>query len=286
MSKELQNILRILIGIATFVALIFITIVLLKQGIRGVQSPTHDYIQAKLDREAEVIKRRHLSLVDPGEAPNSLRAYAEKGFKIMVETQIHAKDYVGGKLECINCHFAAGDTTGGAQGSISLVGVAAKYPAFDKRDGKVIDLSARVNNCFKKSMNGKPLPLDSELMLSLICYLHWISSDVAIYTPIPWLGLQPLKTKFEGNPESGKRVYHIYCALCHRDDGEGTKHNPPLWGPNSFNDGAGLNRPELLAPFIYWNMPIHDSTPVLTEEQAWDVAAYIISQPRPHYEKE
>lgn len=283
--KQMNQIGKRIVGVG-FALLIAMGIVMLfKAGRTGIQSPTDDFFESKLEREADVLSRRHLSLTDPDDAPKGLRYYAEHGFKLMVDTQTYAKAYVGANLQCTNCHFAAGDTSGGIQGGISLVGVAAKYPAFDMRRGKVLNLSERINSCFIRSMNGTPLPLDSELMLSLVCYLHWISSDIAIYKPIPWLGLQPLTTQTAGDPKRGKAVYQTYCALCHRDDGQGTAHNPPLWGPKSFNTGAGLYQSELLASFIYWNMPYRDSTPVLTESQALDVAAYIISQPRPKFKK-
>ena len=58
---------------------------------------------------------------------------------------------------------------------------------------------------------------------------------------------------------------------------------PPLWGPDSFNDGAGMARLTNAANFIHFNMP-HGAdylNPQLSVEQAWDVAAYMVSQPRP-----
>jgi thiosulfate dehydrogenase len=58
---------------------------------------------------------------------------------------------------------------------------------------------------------------------------------------------------------------------------------PPVWGADSSNTGAGMARVTLAAGFIKGNMPsgvTHTST-VLTDEQAFDVSAYINSQPRP-----
>jgi thiosulfate dehydrogenase len=59
--------------------------------------------------------------------------------------------------------------------------------------------------------------------------------------------------------------------------------NPPLWGPDSFNDGAGMSRLTDAANFIHFNMPNGTSfdDPYLGQADAWDVAAYVISQPRP-----
>ena len=58
---------------------------------------------------------------------------------------------------------------------------------------------------------------------------------------------------------------------------------PPLWGPDSFNDGAGMNRLITIANFVHSNMPNGTSwvMPMVTPEDAWDVGAYVVSQPRP-----
>lgn len=279
-KKFWQRTATILLGL-TFCALaLYYGYLLVKEGN---QNDSQSYIEKKFGREAKTFQSFQPSLVDPSQAPEPIRSAARHGFEIMVETQTHAADYVGNKLQCTNCHFAGGDTTGGAQGGISLVGVAAKYPDYDARDKKIIDLPERINGCFLRSMNGKPLPLDSELMLALVTYLHWISQEQPIYGELPFLGLKPLKKIKSGEPAEGKRTYDVYCALCHRDDGQGGKETPPLWGDGSFNSGAGFNNEITLATFIYWNMPYFDATPVLSEEQAFDVAAYILSHPRPKY---
>ena len=192
------------------------------------------------------------------------------------------KGYVGDKLSCTNCHFAGGNTSGGPQGGISLVGSATKYPGYDHSDKKVISLADRINNCFSKSMNGKPLPLDSQVMMALVTYLHWISKDLPIYGNIPWLGLQKLTSTHVPNANQGKVVYEKYCALCHRKDGQGGENNPPLWGTASFNDAAGMSQLPTFAAFVYWNMPYNEATPTLSEEEALDVAAYVLSRPRDH----
>jgi thiosulfate dehydrogenase len=274
-------ILRLWIGIASvailFAALFFF---LFKQGTK---IPTQSYIDRKLQRESEALNKLNFNLVDPGEAPETIRSLARFGYAIMINTQKYAPDYVGGRLNCTNCHFAGGNTTGGAQGSISLAGVATKYPQFDSGLQLVADLPARINSCFTRSMNGKPLPRDSQEMLALVTYLQWISKGLAIYKPVPWLGLQQLSIPYHGDAAKGQRIYHVYCALCHHDDGQGGETNPPLWGEGSFNDLAGMNRLPILASFIYWNMPYMDQTPVLSPEEAIDVASYILSKPRPKF---
>ncbi len=67
------------------------------------------------------------------------------------------------------------------------------------------------------------------------------------------------------------------------EEKEGVFVAPPLWGPGSFNTGAGMHRLLMTAAFIKGNMPLGTpwDRPVLTDEQAYDVAAYINSHERP-----
>jgi len=55
---------------------------------------------------------------------------------------------------------------------------------------------------------------------------------------------------------------------------------PPLWGPESYNWGAGMARVNPAAGFIKANMPFGQGNS-LSDQQAWDVAAFIDSQERP-----
>lgn len=243
-------------------------------------SQTQSYILHKQAIEREALIKLDYNFVDPSQAPPPIREMAELGFKAMISTSAYAKGYVGDKLNCTSCHFAGGNTAGGAQGGISLVGTASRYPAYDPETKKVISLADRINYCFTKSMSGKALPVDSELMLGFLTYLQWISKDLPIYGNISWKGLQPLTAKHVADAGKGKGVYDKYCSMCHREDGQGGEHNPPLWGMESFNNRAGMSQLPTLASFIFWNMPYDDNTPVLTEDEALDVAAYILSKPR------
>jgi thiosulfate dehydrogenase len=49
-----------------------------------------------------------------------------------------------------------------------------------------------------------------------------------------------------------------------------------------------MNRLETAAAFIHANMPIGADyrSPILTEQQAWDVATYMTAQPRPPQRRE
>jgi thiosulfate dehydrogenase len=60
------------------------------------------------------------------------------------------------------------------------------------------------------------------------------------------------------------------------------KYYPPLWGPRSYNIGAGMARLRTAAAFIREQMP-YDRAVTLTDQEAFDVAAYINAQPRPDF---
>jgi len=250
------------------------------------------YNSQAFKHEFVVIEAHNLlgfNLVDPEQAPPEIRDSVMRGYRLILNTGYYAPNYAHNELSCTNCHFFGGDTLGGKNGGISLVGVTTTYPQFSKRSGKVITLSERVNNCFQRSMNGRPLPLDSRMMNDILNYLHWISKEVEGVKGIPWLGLPEIKNTHKPNPVEGKKLYESYCASCHRSNGEGGgvldeiegKTIPPLWGSKSFNDGAGMGTLKMIAPFVFLNMPYKDAK--LTEEQALDISSYVIEQSRPHF---
>lgn len=220
-------------------------------------------------------------LVDPECAPEEMLTKILYGYHLMLDTKTLVPDYAGNPITCNNCHFNAGNTLGGKNRGISLVGVTAMYPRFSKRDNKSISLQDRLDNCFRRSLNGKPLPHDSLEMESIIAYLAWISHEVNDAPKLPWLGLTPLTSKHVGNALAGEKIYDQKCSLCHGAQGEGSPSVPPLWGNNSYNDGAGMNNPVMLSSFIWYNMPFGQAA--LSQEEAIDVAAYLISRPRPHF---
>lgn len=204
------------------------------------------------------------------------------GYDIMLHTPKYASVYMGNTLSCTNCHFCGGNTTGGKNGAISLVGVVCSYPSYSERDHKTITIEDRIQNCFMRSLNGKAIPKDSKEVQALVHYFNWISQDVRHFKKIPWRGLRNLNSTHTPNAKNGATYYAEFCAPCHGDHGEGSMQAPPLWGENSFNDGAGMHTLPRLSAFIYDNMPYEN--PNLTVEQALDIAGFIILQDRPHFE--
>ncbi|GAX90360.1 c-type cytochrome [Effusibacillus lacus] len=207
------------------------------------------------------------------------------GYKLMNETNTVLKEHVGNQLSCSSCHGAAGtDSTS------SLVGVTAVYPKYISRAGKVLTIEDRINGCFQRSMNGKPLAYNSDEMRAMVAYLTYISKGVPTGTKErPWVVVNDIPNPPTPNKENGEKLYKQACASCHGADGSGTGPNsgPALWGKNSFNIGAGMARLGKAAGYIQRNMPLGEMGGIkqgtLTEQQAADLAAYILSQERPDF---
>lgn len=191
-------------------------------------------------------------------------------------------------MNCQNCHLQAGTAVfGNNYGS-----VASQYPKFRARSGTKEGIEKRVNDCFERSLNGKALAEDGKEMKAIVAYINFLGSNVAKGEKAAGSGFKDLPyLERAADPVLGKAVYAGKCQSCHQPDGSGVLNPdkseytfPPLWGKNSYNDGAGLYRISNFAKYVKNNMPMgvtHES-PVLTDEEAWDVAAYINSQPRPH----
>lgn len=209
------------------------------------------------------------------------------GHKLINETDTALPEYVGNKLSCASCHGNAGlDSTS------PLTGVTAVYPAYMPRAGKVLTIEDRINGCFQRSMNGEPLPYNSDEMRAMVAYLTYISKDVPIGTEErPWIVKNSMKDVPEPNIADGEKIYQQSCLQCHAADGSGTGANtgPALWGENSFNIGAGMSRISTAAGYIQRNMPLGEMGGIkqgeLTNQQAADLAAFILSHERPDFEK-
>lgn len=199
------------------------------------------------------------------------------GHKIVTETGTYAKPYVGNALSCTNCHIDAGRTPKAAP----FTGVHAAYPQYRARSASVTTLQDRVNECFERSINGKPLPEDSPEMRAVLAYLAWTSEGVPV-GQAKGLGIPKIKSVRKPDVEAGRKAYEASCVACHQADGQGVGPFPPLWGPKSFNIAAGMARLDTAAAFIKWNMPKGQGGS-LPNEAAYDIAAYVLSHPRPDF---
>lgn len=190
-------------------------------------------------------------------------------------------------MNCQNCHLDAG--TRPFSNNYALV--ASSYPRFRARSGTKEDVVKRVNECLERSLNGKPLPTENKEMQALVAYINWVGHQVRKGEKVKGSGLVELPLLDRAaSPENGKAVYVRKCQGCHGPNGQGTKQPqakeytfPPLWGKYSYNDGAGLYRISNFARYVKVSMPLGASYdhPHLADEEAWDVAAFINSMPRP-----
>jgi thiosulfate dehydrogenase len=208
----------------------------------------------------------------------------------------HTARYLGPKgsvmplsngMNCQNCHLKAGTKTFGN----NYGAVASMYPRFRARSGRIESIEKRINDCLQRSLNGKPLLNDSREMKAIITYIRWLGQNVPRGITPKGVGL--VKIPFlsrAADSARGKMVYIAQCEKCHGKNGEGVKNPdgvewqfPPLWGAHSYNTAAGLFRLSRFAGYVKANMPhgITFENPTLTDEQAWDIAAYVNSMPRP-----
>lgn len=191
-------------------------------------------------------------------------------------------------MNCQNCHIEAGIKPYGN----CFSAVASIYPVFRPRSGIKESVEFRVNDCLQRSLNGKTIDSLGKEMRAMVAYLKWVGKDVPKGTKPAGAGTQDLAfINRAADPAKGKEVYALQCSRCHGANGEGQLKfdsveyaYPPLWGPHSYNVSAGLYRISKLAAYAKDNMPFGIAThenPQLTNEEAWDVAAFINSQPRP-----
>jgi thiosulfate dehydrogenase len=199
--------------------------------------------------------------------------------------------FAGNNLNCQSCHVEAGTKEFG----LSFQGVFADFPNYRARSGAVGTIEDRIQGCMTRSMNGKQLPPNDAVLTAMVAYMKFLSTGRPV--GVPTIGRGPGKMPEltrAADPARGRTVYAQNCAACHGDRGQGQRAGaigdaqgyaiPPLWGPDSFNDGAGMARLTNAANFVHDNMP--DGTtwkqPALSVEESWDVAAFVESQPRPH----
>jgi thiosulfate dehydrogenase len=204
-----------------------------------------------------------------------------QGRFIFTETPKHATPYVGNKLSCNDCHIKGG-TVAYASPMVGLPGI---FPMFNNRANRVISLEDRIQECFTRSENGHPLLYNSREMIALISYIHWLSIGQVDGKGFPGRGFVRLP-ELEGNEANGERIYGAQCASCHGADGAGKPTIlPALWGPDSYNDGAGMNQVGQMAAFVQRNMP-QNRPGTLSAQDAYDVSAFIKTKPRPKFNPE
>lgn len=258
--------------------------------------PWSDYfggsIRTATAEETEVVE---LAANEPSEKPDAERPLPpgelgrviQLGREIVENTHEHplSKPYVRNSLDCTSCHLDAGTHPEAG----SFIGIATAYPAWSPREQRVITLQDRVLNCFMRSQNGIRPPLGSEVSIAITTYITWLSTGQAIkQNPDKPLGPNHVPdlraddgSELKGDVPRGELLYADHCASCHGDDGRGGEEGPPVWGDQSYNDGAGLSREVKLASWLKVAMPLDD--PYLSKQEAFDIAAFVNGHERPKF---
>lgn len=229
---------------------------------------------------------RFAALLQEKQAPQLVQ-----GMRLMTETRQLLPKHVGNDLNCSSCHLNGGTVAKGSP----FLGVSAFFPSEAARAGKVISLAERINGCFRRSMNGKPLPPDGAEMQAMVAYMDWMKGTYRQGDKVPGRGVALIDRSLAPDAINGKKIYGQHCAVCHGANGQGLAdvgNNPvfpPLWGERSFNIGAGMARTYTAAGFVKANMVMgHGQTfPLgqgnLSDQEAVDVAAYFSHMPRPDF---
>jgi len=221
------------------------------------------------------------------------------GFQLFTDTPRHAPAFVGGTVSCANCHLNAGQR----ERALPLVGVAGVFPEYNGRAARLISLGDRIVDCFLRSENATgqsieqlPTPSSKEV-LALSAYITWLSKGHAVGTSPEWRGRNAIAQAnlvpvAKLDRARGEAIFAEQCTSCHGVDGQGKAIGGPvpmsekkagaLWGPHSWNDGAGASRVYTLAGIIRYTMP-YLNPGSLSDEDAQHLAAFITSQPRPVY---
>src|ERR1700736_5683675 len=195
--------------------------------------------------------------------------------------------FSGSGLNCGSCHLG----TGMEPGPLGLLPASTHFPRFSPRTGAKGDVEDRINECLTRSMNGRALPMKSPEMIAMASYIRSLGDRNAAMGASLRKEKEPPAFKTPDRVadfKNGKQVFNDHCAVCHGSEGAGLLaaanpiHGyvfPPLWGPESFNDGAGMHRVLTAARFIKARMPL--GRPDLTNSEAFDVSGFVNAKPRP-----
>jgi thiosulfate dehydrogenase len=230
----------------------------------------------------------HDPIADTSLTDSPLTQQIRRGYRLFTNTPGEAPALAPGRVACANCHLNAGQR----ERALPLVGVAGMFPEYNTRAARIITLADRVVDCFVRSENAPERPATTAPeVLALSAYITWLGRGYAVGENPSWrnrnaIAKEHLLPVAQLDPAKGEQLYTEKCASCHGEDGQGVqigdKKAAPLWGEQSWNDGAGLSRIYTLAGYIRYTMPYLDPGS-LKDDEAQQIAAYITSKPRPAF---
>ena len=208
----------------------------------------------------------------------------------------NGRPYAGNKLACTNCHLADGTQPNASP----FVVAAQKYAApgiFNSRSNTMLDVPNRINSCMERSLAGEALPRDSQWMKDMVAYMDFLATGIQpgyTFKQVPGQEYPKMALLTRAaNPVRGQEIFHDQCKSCHQDNGQGTWNDqqkrydiPALWGNNSFGLMSGMGRLATAATMVWGTMPrdkvnAMDVASRMSQEDAWDVAAYLLSNSHP-----
>ncbi|MDR5589806.1 c-type cytochrome [Christiangramia sp. SM2212] len=286
-KQSFRNQLIILIG---FLIVLLIIIYLLFQ--HNIFHYEDDYVELKDPVKVDPLKADYdIFQLDDSEE----NLHIKYGFELFINTAQYIgpengdpeMKYSGNNLSCTNCHLNAGTKPYSGM----LIGVINRFPQFRGRENKIGSIEERINGCMERSMNGRVLPVSGNEMKAFVAYMNWLNRFAPEDGKIKGVGYANVKIPNRRvNLEEGKTLFAEKCASCHGENGQGVALReykgylyPPLWGDDSYNNGAGMTRVITAAEFIKANMPYGATfeEPELTDEESYDLAGYINSHARP-----
>ena len=310
-QKHINNLLSIIQRLTLLVALMFVSIILIAVVAIFKPDVKHWFVKSSAEKAAEEKKKEEFKLwevayekqkevstfwtaadINTIAADSNIKDQLEYGKDLIAHTAKYfgpkgSINHITNGMNCQNCHLEAGTKAWGN----NYGAVFSTYPKYRARSGTEEDLYKRINDCFERSLNGKALKNESKEMLAIKSYIEFIGKDVKKGEKPKGSGIYDLAYLNRAiDPINGKTLFVAKCQSCHQANGEGLLADnkieytyPPLWGKNSYNNGAGLYRMSRFAGYIKYNMPQGATyqKPQLTDEEAWDIAAFVNAQPRP-----
>ena len=293
-EKTLSDVKGILRNLNLFVALCVILLILIPALVHLSAGSVNTNVSDKADGQAEIATITADFEIPPFDDTDEGKI-AEYGHRLITETYAIVGPgtelaITGNRLACSSCHLDGGTKPFAAP----YIGLSGLFPMYFGRENRVGSLEERINGCFERSMNGKAIDVNSKEMRAMMSYIKHISKDAPVGKRIAGQGFVDFVAPDRAaDAQKGALVYQNNCMSCHGANGEGVPGlpgnreggyiYPPLWGDDTYNDGAGMARLLTAAKFIKGNMPlgVNYDAPLLSDEEAYDVAAYINSHSRP-----